>query len=111
MIDWTKPIETNGGKKCRYMGSYATCGQTMQVAIVISDNGNETLWVMTDEGRLGVEAPPAVRNVPEKHEAWLNCVGKAVKTIWPSRDIADRYATPDRTACIRVEWQDGEGLP
>ena len=110
MIDWTKPIETTDGRKCRYMGTYKQCGLQWHVIAVDVGNGNETLWIVMDDGRKNSSEPVSVRNVPEKHEAWLNCVGKAVKTIWPSRDIADKYATPDRTACIRVEWQDGEGL-
>ena len=107
MIDWTKPIETDDGIPCRYLGEIETSYDGKRVVACLRPGHNFVL-IFNEDGshHLGWHT----RNVPEKREAWLNCVGKAVKTIWPSRDIADKYATPDRTACIRVEWQDGEGL-
>jgi hypothetical protein len=63
-----------------------------------------------DDGRKCLQGAVCVRNVPEKHELWFNFNGDELGGIYPSKESADIWASERRTACIRVEWQDGEGL-
>ena len=42
---------------------------------------------------------------PETHVAYLNIYGGSFHV---TRETADRLSTPERTACIRIEWRDGQ---
>lgn len=47
-------------------------------------------------------------NVPEKRVFYVNVYPEQRNNIsHPSRDQADKYASPRRTACIRVEYEEG----
>ena len=48
-------------------------------------------------------------NIPKKHVRWLNVYAWAVTTN-SSKDQADNVACKDRIACIRIEYEEGEGL-
>lgn len=45
--------------------------------------------------------PPKV-----KQEAWLNIYDCAYASHWPTKETADTTASPDRRACIRIEWEE-----
>lgn len=47
---------------------------------------------------------------PEKHARWLNVYENGTSGFYTTRETADRYATVGRTACIKVEYVEGEGL-
>ena len=110
MIDWKAKLETSDGTPCRWLGTYKQCAMLWHIVAVDIGHGDEAPWTVTDEGRKCLHGQVSVRNVPEKHERWLNFNGKQFSGAWSSREIADANASTCRTACIRVEWQDGEGL-
>ena len=45
-------------------------------------------------------------------ELWINTYGDAVPRLHVTRELADRYINPSRTACVHVvqEFEEGEGL-
>jgi hypothetical protein len=45
--------------------------------------------------------------VKPKHVRWLNCYADS---DYESRESADRHGGSDRIACIRIEFEEGEGL-
>ncbi len=47
---------------------------------------------------------------PEKKARWLNVYENGTSGFYTTRETADRYATVGRTACLKVEYTDGEGL-
>jgi hypothetical protein len=53
-------------------------------------------------------------NVPKKHEVWINFYQHDAETFaicaYPSQELANKNASRDRTACVRVEFTEGEGL-
>ena len=84
-------------------------GERPIVALIMEDDGSAewcSYFPSDGEGRGLV----SLRNVPEKHVRWVNfypygCAGKH-----RTRDEADDFAAEDRIACIRVEFEEGEGL-
>lgn len=54
---------------------------------------------------------PQWRIKPQKRELWLNVRADGKAFDHPSREEADRCAGPAvRIACIRIEFEEGEGL-
>jgi len=45
-----------------------------------------------------------------KHTGWMNRYPSGYAACHCTRDDADKYAGIDRIACIKIEWEDGEGL-
>lgn len=42
----------------------------------------------------------------EKKEAWLNVYSVHTAWTYPTKKEADEAASPDRKACIRIEWEE-----
>ena len=105
MIDWTKPIETLDGRKCQYRGTINS-----DHLLVVGDCAGELLEVVTEAGESKTGLCGGVRNVPGKHERWTVFEGDPINGDWQTKEISDRAENMGRTACILVEWQDGEGL-
>lgn len=68
MIDWSKPIQTKGGKKSRLLGKVDSSTFPMVVATV--EDGEEHPYTYTKEGKFfkssGDEYGDDLVNVPEK---------------------------------------------
>jgi hypothetical protein len=47
---------------------------------------------------------------PEKYVRWVNMYGDVSSDFYKTREEADLRATKSCTACIKVEYMDGEGL-
>lgn len=113
-IDWNKPVQTKDGRKFFYVGR----GPNPQYPIVGYLDGWTCPGQWTEEGlcAAGHAGGTDLINVPEKHEIWVNlyksCQGKFYLgdfTHVTKRD-ADDHASANRIACIRIEFEEGEGL-
>ena len=114
MIDYTKEIKTNGGLKCRYLGTIRRPnplhhGCVSRRVVVIDYGDYEGIVYLNDRGsdELGRQV---IRNVPETHELVFNVYGDKETYSYTNRTDADRGARSDRTACVTLEWKDGDGL-
>lgn len=114
-VDWDKPIrmvfEVGGGSEAvRYLGSRKG-PESYRRHIVAVDYGDYEGVVFADDcGR--VNKCCRVINVPEKHVRWVNCYPPEgpPDRAHETRDIADKSACRSRIACVRIEFEDGEGL-
>lgn len=115
-VDWTKPIQCcyDGViRPARYLGQIKTkhCRGDRLVAV---DHGDyETVIWTSDDGYANEFR--IVTNVPQKHVRWVNWYGvDPCGVAHRSREAADEAAKKatgsTRIACIRVEFEEGEGL-
>ena len=64
------------------------------------------VWVFTSDGRR--YAGGTVKLIEVKPTRWINAYQKGVCGPYKSLEIANRYAGPNRIACI--EFKEGDGL-
>lgn len=125
-VDWTKPLQTRGGCPARlvdknFRGLGGDSDHPMLVVVTRTD-GSEWLSRHDRSGlKQGYVAhdQDSIVNAPEKHEVWLNIfsVGApgevfSLGTIQKSREVADAQGMTlrNRIACVRIEFEEGEGL-
>lgn len=72
----------------------------------------KTLKIRNLDGSLITFATSAcdLVNIKEKKFRWVNFFGGGCCSSHASRSEADRYHTGGRIACIKVEYEKGEGL-
>jgi hypothetical protein len=85
------------------------------IVIAVTIAGKETIGYRHSDGRVisGRENPYDLVNVPKKQEVWVNfyCEGNVVFSFsYPSQELANKNSRVGRTACVRVEFTEGEGL-
>jgi hypothetical protein len=85
------------------------------VIAIIGPSGRENVAFRHIDGRVypGVNNPYDLVNVPKKHEVWINLYHTEdvfFGCAYPTREQANAKANIDRTACVRVEFTEGEGL-
>lgn len=109
-LDLTKPLQTRNGEKAELV--YDGISGDWPLAVVVHRHSGEiTMRTYTREGifYLDKNSTCNLMNVPEKWTIWLN-VYEGQQTGHPSRRLADRYAGPNRIACVEVTYTEGEGL-
>ncbi|MDE2105110.1 MAG: hypothetical protein KGL39_48170 [Patescibacteria group bacterium] len=113
-LDLTKPMQTRDGRKARLLAS--DLKSQFQLVFVITDkDGNEHVGERYADGRYssGYDRPHDIINVPEPpkvHVEYRNCYQRGVLNYYgyPSRVEADKEAGPNRIACIRITWTEGQ---
>ncbi len=90
------------------------------VIAILRDNDREEIRTRHPDGRVnpGRDSPYDLVNVPKKHEVWINLYQHDAETFvgyaHPSLESANKNAVETairgRTACVRVEFTEGEGL-
>ena len=58
-----------------------------------------------ENGDLDSELMP---HEPETHVGWINIYGKEAGQFYSTREDSDKLALSNRTACIRIEWHEGQ---
>lgn len=125
-VDWDKPIQTRSGKKARFIGmrNHPTYPRVVAVTHYTDrhcTNAYEHIDTYTEDGiayKEQMQHPNDIINVPERHVLWLNCYsgaeGEVAHCYWhESREGADHWASSNRNrriACIKIEFEEGEGL-
>lgn len=112
-VDWDKPIQCcyDGElKPARYLGTIKV-KHTFDRHLVAVDHGDfeSVVWTSDSGDTCGSRI---VTNVPQRHVRWMNLYGGNYRIggLYGSREEADRGAVGPRTACIRFEFEEGEGL-
>ena len=112
--DWPHGhIANNGGteRRARYLGPIQHDGYPHAFAVFNCSN-DEELWVVSDDGRSPKYG--TITNAPapkRKFVRWVNMYEHTATVFtYETKEIADRDASKHRTACIRVEFKEGDGL-
>lgn len=108
-IDWTKPIETMNGFPARVIATDIKGDRSILVA-ALNVAGNENVYWLDSKGRGFLYREPSVRNVPPAPVVrYFNFYSDgAIGNDQESRKEADDNAGPDRIACVRVEFTEGQ---
>lgn len=121
-FDLTKPVQTRDGHPARIICTDARDkfwrDKVPMLALLETEPGLETIAAYKLDGTGGVflesttqKLPPDLINVPVKHVRWVNMyAGCGHETLDEADEAAARTGTHHRLACIRVEYQEGEGL-
>lgn len=114
-FDPSKPVQTRGGRKARIVCADVK-GDKPIIAVLTKDDGAEYAERFRADGAMHnrpwpVEGPTDLVNVPEKHVRWVNAYASGSASVgYRTREDADLYAGRQRIACIRIEFEEGEGL-
>lgn len=88
-------------------------GKKVQVRCLPSADNPNPPWADTANPNFDLYLEYRIK--PEKKVRWINVYesenghGTWV-SIWSSKELADQKAALSRVACIRVEYEEGEGL-
>lgn len=110
MLDFTKPIQTLDGRKVtifttQAVGDFPIVGQ-------IEDSNGVFTWSASGKFDPYDEAPEYdLVNVKTKNVAWLNIYSDHGGSFrYASKEEADKHASNTRIACVKIEYEEGEGL-
>ena len=108
-FDPKKPCQTRDGKKVIIYcvdapGEYQIHGR-------IEDDNYPRTWRLDGRDTSLESTGYDLVNIQQKVEKWAN-VYTHFRTgyLYPTKSEADRSAEPDRIACIKVSFEEGEGL-
>lgn len=84
------------------------------ITVITNEDGSEDVETHTADGLYSYHDGPAsikdLINIPEKREMWVNVYESGGLVPHDSKEAADMSAIGNRIACIRVEYEVGEGL-
>lgn len=110
-VDWDKPIQCCG-RPARLLGTLEKCGTPMVVAVMREDGSEECVYAKDDGASL--YGCFEITNVPQRHVRWVNVYRDDENRIFlvesDTKEDADASASKGRIACVRVEFEEGEGL-
>jgi hypothetical protein len=96
----------------RYLGPIEHAGHPYAFAVRKWDGGDEELWVISEAGRSPqygkiINAPAPKR----KFVGWVNFYAdQSFGSLQETIDEANKRHIAPRIACIRVEFEEGDGL-
>ena len=61
-------------------------------------------WILNEQRNIDLV------DVPVKHTRWINVYNGNIYHTHPTRKEADEYGGTNRIACIKIEYEEGEGL-
>lgn len=112
MIDWTKPIRQKNGRAARCAGTLEHCGQSKRVIEYEMEDG----WCIntcTEDGQYLANSPSGrdLENIPQTIVRWVNHYANGVGSFtYDTKEEADKRASHGRIACVRNEFEEGDGL-
>ena len=113
-LDLSKPVRTKSGHPVRILCTDAKDPFYSVVGLVLMGTpATEHLVTWTKDGyqfsRTAVPSENDLVNVPQKHVCYLNIYSETEACFHQTRLWADEHAsTNHRTACVRVEYTDGQ---
>ena len=110
-LDLTKPLQTRSGDHAELV--YNGLSEPFPLAVVV--HRNDGTRIMRTYRLDGVyypdeNSPSNLMNVPVRGECWANIYPAGTPAAHSTREQADKHAGHDRIACVRVEYEEGEGL-
>ena len=108
MIDFSKPIETRDGRKVRILATDVKCKFYPVVAVLMDDDGDESVDSYTADGKYSVEGCGCegddLVNVPEKHTLWLTIFYDGSASGYTTEQQAREWPLGDVLKIIPVEY-------
>lgn len=103
MVDWTKPVETEDGRKCRVVCTDRK-DSVLRVIVLVDCDGCESVSYAMEDGRTCDGSGRGFRNVPEKFErtVWVNVYPDDEGIPRDTKERADQVATKNRIARIKT---------
>lgn len=96
------------GNPARFIAHIPDAIEDQRVIVRIE---NAEVRSLCENGKLFVHNEHTMLSMaPKKRKTWLNCYNKVGGSCYKSRYEADKYAGPDRIACVEVEFEEGQGL-
>lgn len=112
-IDFTKPVQTRDGQPVTILTTKRDSDNYPVVGMI----SNTDVHVFTTDGKYlygGNDYHLDLVNVTVKHEAWINIHhhkdGSPWSCSYKTKEQADYCVGTGRIACVRVEYEKGDGL-
>lgn len=116
-LDLSKPVQTRDGRKARIICTDLKCPDfPIVAAFQLTGSFNEEVSsTFRRDGTFlsGTQTVSDLINVPEKREVWINFYPKEegrLPRVHDTKSDADKHASKDREACVKVVYQEGDGL-
>lgn len=106
-IDRRYPFEATVDSVCPVDGDAWVCVWRMNYGTLTKQAKNLVWSCATNHP---VEYFMVTEYPTEKHTAWVNVYDDVIGLSYETREMADEAYCYDRTACIKIEWEDGDGL-
>ena len=111
-FDPTKPVQTRDGRKARRADVNLENKIYPLCFIIEKQRGIEEPETYTEQGKFYSDGGFSVLdliNIPEKHVRYMSIYNKDDSSVlYKSRKQADSNAGEGRSACIRIEYEDGQ---
>lgn len=110
-FDPTGFVQRRDGRKARIVCTDMNSEWPI-IALIEDQNGIEYPRAFHEDGRIYTDDVSAhdLINVPEKHVRWVNLYSTHNSHFHKTKEKADAEARQGRIACIRIEYEEGEGL-
>jgi hypothetical protein len=109
MVDWTKPIQTVGGRPARVLATDVVGAISHDVVLLVTVNHEEIIKRCRLDGT--TVNGDYIINVPEKRVIFVNMYPGSCAishACHPSRGRAEESATENCIARVRVEYEEGQ---
>lgn len=111
MIDPAKTYRTRDNREVRIYAVDASDDGFVHGAVKNGTKWNLHEWFSNGHYFRGSNDNRDLIEVKPKHVRWVNVYEPTrVTPLYESKQEADTFAAPERLACIRIEFEEGEGL-
>lgn len=102
---------TRDGRKVQYVGMMPE-GHDWKFPVVgcFTDEEGPLCWTKEGYWAKGTGHDRDLFMMPEKVDRWVNVYPESTWSHFDSKEDAERFATDERIACIKVSYYGGEGL-
>src|SRR3990167_4901835 len=117
-IDMNKKYKTRNGMDVRILCTDKIHAPSV-VGLVLLPSGKESLGLWHSDGAVhsqGIESPDDLIEVKEKRVLWINIYkskigpNEILSFSYSTKNDADESASTNRIACVKVEYENGDGL-
>ena len=111
-FDPSKAVRTRGNKRVRIIATDINNDGWPIGALVTEDDGREVFYKYTVDGRRTLSSIHSydLINIPEKRTVWVNIYECGHCSYYSTSHRAFENALSSRIACVKVEFEEGEGL-
>lgn len=110
MIDPTKTYRTRDGREVRIYAVDGASPDNIHGAVKSERGWSVREWFPEGNYLESEDHPTDLIEVKPKHVRWVNVYSRGGWSDYEDRKSADSFAMSTRIACIRIEFEEGEGL-
>lgn len=108
MIDKNKKYTTRDGHPVRIYATDGCSDYPVHGAIFVNERWVPWCWTSDGSRCSGNVHAWDLIDVPPRIKGWVNIYPESL--VHSSRESADKFANPDRIACIEIDVEHGHGL-